>query len=117
MSTTDYYQAVTEAALKFLNNHPSAKVITGADFGIEPADMIVAHSGKTSWGEGEFLKVNATTAEARPPFEWLIEVSTDDGLHYLLFQDKRLMRAVRKELFVVPDDEAEKLLELIKQAG
>ncbi|HVQ44848.1 MAG TPA: hypothetical protein VMT30_07880 [Candidatus Saccharimonadia bacterium] len=63
--------------------------------------------------DGERLRVARTRPDARPPFEWLLEVSSDlgetDYFKHYLFRDHDIVLAQRKVLTVIDEVEAEVL--------
>ncbi len=60
--------------------------------------------------DGQRLRVGKTLDEARPPFEWIYEISSDMGeseyfKHYLV-REHDIVLAQRKLLTVIDDEEA-----------
>ncbi|MDB5178758.1 MAG: hypothetical protein JWN01_701 [Patescibacteria group bacterium] len=70
--------------------------------------------------EGERMRIAATKSEARPPFEWLMEITSDIGetdyfKHYLV-RENDIMLAQRKVLTPIDAQEAEVLLADLRTA-
>jgi hypothetical protein len=109
MNNESYEQVLALSRQLLDKNQGKLKTVTGAEFDMEPATMIVAHSVKVGLEDGEYVRVHATTPDARPPFEWLLELTTLDD-HFLLFDDGRLVRAVKKDLFPLKPGDGEWLI-------
>jgi hypothetical protein len=82
-------------------------------------DVIVARQVDLK-NEGERLRVAVTEASARPPFEWLLEITSDVGeadyfKHYLI-RDNDIMMAQRKVLTPVDRPEFELIMHDLKTA-
>ncbi len=97
------------------------RAVTGADFAMdEQADMVVAREIELKDVRGQRLRIAATEASARPPFEWLYEITSDIGeadyfKHYLVRQDD-IVLAQRKVLTPVDDAEAKAILNDLRTA-
>jgi hypothetical protein len=83
--------------------------VQARDFAMdENPEQVVVHEVDLKWG-GERLRIAATEAAARPPFEWLVEITSDVGdadyfKHYLI-REHDVVLAQRKVL--TPIDQAE----------
>jgi hypothetical protein len=71
--------------------------------------------------EGERLRIAITKPEARPPFEWLLEITSDVGesldyfKHYLI-RDDDVVLAQRKVLTPIDASEAELVMRDLRTA-
>ena len=87
--------------------------VTAGEFSMEEnPEQVVVKEVEVKW-DGERLRVARTEDSARPPFEWLYEVSSDVGesdyfKHYLA-RAKDIVLAQRKVLTVIDGDEADVL--------
>jgi hypothetical protein len=87
--------------------------VTAGDFSMEDnPERVVVKEVEVKW-DGERLRVARTEEDARPPFEWLYEVSSDVGdtdyfKHYLA-RAEDIVLAQRKVLTVIDEPEAEVL--------
>ncbi len=92
------------------NNGSAQRALRASDFAMEEVpDRIVAKEVEVRWDDSR-LRVAATESDARPPFEWLYEVTanvgdTDYFKHYLVRTDD-IVLAQRKVLTVIDDKEA-----------
>lgn len=100
-------EAVFEAALK-------RRGARASEFEMEvPGDPVVVNEADIRWPSGR-LRIAKTMPEARPPFEWLIEITsnvdeTDYFKHYLVLEDG-IVLAQRKVLTPIDDQEAAVIL-------
>jgi hypothetical protein len=98
----DLAQAVFDAA-------EPKRAVKAVDFAMDgPPDRVVVHEVDVRGDSGR-LRVAATEASARPPFEWLLEITSDVGetdyfKHYLV-REHDVVLAQRKVL--TPLDAAE----------
>jgi hypothetical protein len=89
---------------------PARREVTAAEFAMEDEPTrIVVKEIEIKW-EGERLRIGKTLDTARPPFEWVYEVSADVGesdyfKHYLVRADD-IVLAQRKVLTPIDDQEA-----------
>jgi hypothetical protein len=89
---------------------PAKREVTAGEFAMEEQpERIVVREVDIKW-DGERLRVGMTLGEARPPFEWIYEISSDVGeseyfKHYLVRADD-IVLAQRKLLTVIDDEEA-----------
>jgi hypothetical protein len=80
---------------------------------------VVVHEADVRWDAGR-LRVAKTEPSARPPFEWLYEITSDVGeadyfKHYLVREDDVVL-AQRKVLTPVDDEEAQLILSDLREA-
>jgi hypothetical protein len=90
------------------------RAVKGADFAMEEnADRVVVHEVDLRSGS-ERLRVAMTEPDARPPFEWLLEITSDVGesdyfKHYLV-REGDVVLAQRKVLTPIDQEEADLIL-------
>lgn len=95
--------------------------VTAKDFAMDgDQDRVVAHEVDLRH-EGERLRVAVTEPSARPPFEWLLEITSDVGeaeyfKHYLI-RDHDVVLAQRKVLTPIDQQEADLILHDLKTAA
>jgi hypothetical protein len=83
--------------------------VPASQFELEaPGDPVVVHEAEVRFGEDR-LRVGKSVPAFRPPFEWLLEITSNVGeadyfKHYLILEDQ-IVLAQRKVL--TPIDEAE----------
>lgn len=88
--------------------------VTAGEFAMDgDPDVIVARQVDLK-NEGERMRVAMTEESARPPFEWLLEITSDIGesdyfKHYLV-RDNDIMLAQRKVLTPVDAQEFELIM-------
>jgi hypothetical protein len=85
----------------------------------EHPDDVVVHEVDVKWDD-ERLRIAMTEATARPPFEWLVEITSDVGesdyfKHYLV-RDHDVVLAQRKVLTPIDDEEAAIVMADLKAA-
>lgn len=90
-----------------------AQPVTGAEYAMEPADRVVMHQVDMELLEGR-LRVGMTEPDARPPFEWEVEITSELGesdywKHYLV-QAHDIVLAHRRELTPIDAAEAEMII-------
>jgi hypothetical protein len=99
----------------------SKRAVRAGEFAMdEDPDQVVVHEVDLR-SEGDRLRIAVTMPEARPPFEWLIEVTSDIGetdyfKHYLV-RENDIMLAQRKVLIPLDAKEAEVLISDLKAAA
>ncbi|MDF2461070.1 MAG: hypothetical protein K0S68_473 [Candidatus Saccharibacteria bacterium] len=88
----------------------------------ENPEQIVVHEVdlRSSDEDGQRLRVAVTEAAARPPFEWLLEITSDIGeseyfKHYLV-REHDVVLAQRKVLTPIDAEEAELILSDLRTA-
>jgi hypothetical protein len=85
----------------------------------EKPDQVVAREVDLRSGPNR-LRIAATESSARPPFQWLLEITSDMGeadyfKHYLVREDD-IVLAQRKVLTPLDDKEAEVVLSDLQAA-
>ncbi len=99
--------------------HKRAAHASEFEFEME-GDPIVVNEADMRWPDGR-MRIAVTTPEARPPFEWLIEITSniDEGdyfKHYLVLEGDVVL-AQRKVLTSIDDVEAAIVLADLKTAA
>ena len=93
--------------------------IPGSDFVMEPGDATVMQELDVMTDSGRF-RLAATKASARPPFEWLFEITseinTGAGIRHYLVRDADIVAAERRTLTPIEAEEAEIILSDLKLA-
>lgn len=90
------------------------ETVFGKSFAMDDETMEVLEEGTIKLESGETLQIAKSRAEARPPFEWLYEITSkiDEGdyfKHYLI-RDKDIVLARRRDLLPIDDAEAKVIL-------
>ena len=87
--------------------------IPGSDFVMEPGEAIVMEELDVMTEYGRF-RLAATKATARPPFEWLYEITseinTDGGIRHYLVREEDIVSAERRTLTPLGDADAQLVL-------
>jgi hypothetical protein len=88
--------------------------IPGSEFVMEPGDVTVVQELDVMTESGRF-RLAATLPNARPPFEWLYELTSEINTgtamrHYLVLNDE-IVSAERRTLTPLDDEEAEIVLQ------
>jgi hypothetical protein len=113
-------QAVIDLVEEILDLAPKIKWQHGRDLAMDDEEAVVSRSTRIDLGEevGE-VTVAASEASARPPFEWLVEVTADINergyLKHYLVRDNDVVLAHRKVLTEIDDAEAELLIADLRQ--
>ncbi|MBW3538109.1 hypothetical protein KY386_01290 [Candidatus Parcubacteria bacterium] len=107
------YGAIYDQAIGILSRYPRVEQITGSEFIGFPPAVVLVNTVKIARGEAGSAEIRATTAAARPAFEWILEITLDDkagGLykHYLLRDNDEIVEAYGRK--VIPADEASAVL-------
>ena len=101
---------IVRAAERLFEQAGRKREVRASEFELEfPGDPVVVHEADIRWPDGR-LRVAKTASRARPPFEWLIEITSNVGetdyfKHYLVLEDS-IVLAQRKVLTPVDDIEA-----------
>jgi hypothetical protein len=112
--------AITRAAEAVFEAAAKRRAARASEFELDmPGDPVVVNEADVRWAEGR-LRVAKTMPTARPPFEWLIEITSnvneaDYFKHYLVLEDGVVL-AQRKVLTPIDDAEAEIILADLAQA-
>lgn len=82
---------------------------------MEPGDQIVGYRVKHNLLE-LWVRLDISTASARPPFEWCGEITLDGprGLEHWLIRETDVVRAQRKDLTVLPPFEIEEVIQIMR---
>jgi hypothetical protein len=102
------------AAALYTDGPQPRREVLGEALAMDAADRVVLREVDIKLKDGQRLRVAQTTPEARPPFEWLMEITSDIGeadyfKHYLIRADD-IVLAERKDLYPIDDTEAELIL-------
>ena len=105
---------IRSAAAQLYAVGPAPRDVLGEAFAMEPGDQVVIREVDLKFKDGQRLRIAETVPEARPPFEWLLEITSDMGRadyfkHYLI-RANDIVLAQRKELIPIDDQEARVVL-------
>jgi hypothetical protein len=114
-------QRIIELVVAILEHAPKVKRLYGRDFAMDDEEALVGRSTKLDLGdEMGTLSVAQSEAGTEPPFEWLVEVTSEinpsDYLKHYLVRDSDIVLAHRKVLTEVDDQEAKSLIVDLEQA-
>jgi hypothetical protein len=96
------------------------RAVKAEDFAMdEEPERVVVHEIDLKW-DGQRMRIAATEPNARPPFEWLVEITSDVGdsdyfKHYLV-RDEDIVLAQRKVLTPIDREEADIILSDLREA-
>lgn len=113
-------ERIVEEAEKLFAATKTIRHVKASEFAMElPNDPVLAHEAELRWPEGR-IRVAMTVPEARPPFEWVIEITSniDEGdyfKHYLV-RESDIVLAQRKVLTPIDVQEARVILADLAQA-
>jgi hypothetical protein len=108
------YDEIVSKAQALFDQAPRVREVKASDFAMEiDGDPVVVHEAQLKSEAGR-LRIAKTQAEARPPFEWFMEITSDVGeadyfKHYLIREDD-IVLAQRKELTPIDEPEAALIL-------
>jgi len=114
------YEQIVAAAEAFFVAAPNQRDVRASDFAMEvDGNPVVTRESEFKWAEGR-MRVAKTVPSARPPFEWLMEITAniDEGdyfKHYLIREDD-IVLAQRKLLTPIDEVEAKIMLEDLAMA-
>ena len=113
--SAETYQRIFDEALAVFALMPDKKPVLGEALAMDEADMVVLEVAQVKDDEGKVFKLSITKPIARPPFTWLVEISSDLGesdyfKHYLILETEVVL-AQRKVLSPIDDVEAAIILE------
>jgi len=111
---------IRREALSLFGLMPDKKPVLGDALAMDETDLLVLEVAEVLDEEGNKFKLSVTRPKARPPFEWLIEISSDLGeseyfKHYLVREDD-IVLAQRKLLTPIDEVEAEIILADLAEA-
>jgi hypothetical protein len=114
-----HHARVLELTASVLATAPDVEAVTGESYAMEPADAVVLHQVDLNLDEGR-LRVGMTKTSARPPFEWLAEITSDMGesaywRHYLV-RETDIVLALRRDLTPINDVEAQTIISELESA-
>lgn len=116
----DVYARICGEVTAVFGLMPDKKPVFGEALAMEETDMVVLEVAQVKDEAGNVFKISFTKAVARPPFEWLIEISSDLGeseyfKHYLVREDD-IVLAQRKVLTPIDDEEAKIIMADLAEA-
>ena len=105
---------IRREALELFELMPSKQPVLGEALAMDESNLVVLEAAEVTDDDGNKFKLSVTRAQARPPFEWLIEISSDLGeseyfKHYLV-RENDIVLAQRKILTPIDDAEAQIIL-------
>lgn len=94
-------------------NFATCKVY-GSEFAMEPGDQLVGYRVKHNLPE-LWVRLDVSTASARPPFEWCGEITLDGprGLEHWLIRETDVVRAQRKDLTPLSSNEIDGVITIM----
>jgi hypothetical protein len=116
----DVRQEIFDLAREIYEQAEPKRAVKAGDFAMdEHPDDIVVHEVDLKFGNDR-LRVAVTDEAARPPFEWLLEITSDVGeadyfKHYLI-RDHDVVLAQRKVLTPIDQREADLVMADLKAA-
>lgn len=118
--STDLDAQIRREALELFEVMPNKQPVLGDALAMDETDMLVLEAAEVLDESGNKFKLSVTQPQARPPFEWLIEISSDLGTseyfkHYLI-RDDDIVLAQRKILTPIDETEAEIILADLAEA-
>ena len=108
--TSDRRVEIVSLARQVFDGAKAYREVRASAFVIDlPADPVVVREAEVKWRDGR-LRVAMTEEAARPPFEWLMEITSNVGeadyfKHYLI-RDDDIVLAQRKVLTPIDEEEA-----------
>lgn len=113
-------QRIVDLVVQILNHAPKVKMQYGRDLAMDDANLVVSRTAKINLGENiGLISLAESEAAARPPFEWLVEVTSEIGegdyLRHYLVRDDDMVLAHRKVLTEVDNEEAYLLIADLEQ--
>lgn len=112
---------ILKIARSLYDSAPVKREVRAKDFAMDgDQERVVAHEVDLRH-EGERLRVAVTEPSARPPFEWLLEITSDVGeadyfKHYLI-REHDVVLAQRKVLTPIDQQEADLILSDLQTAS
>ena len=108
------YEQIVGAAEKFMAHASKQRNVHASDFAMEiEGDPVMTKEFEVKWPDGR-MRIAKTAPGARPPFEWLIEITAniDEGdyfKHYLI-READIVLAQRRDLTPIDEIEAKIIL-------
>lgn len=116
----DLRRQVLDEITRLVKTSPAANAVRAEDYVLEPADAIVLDHALIQTEEGD-VDLNVTRDGWSPPFEWLAEVTSSlpgaDYLKHYLVRESDIVLAHRRELTVIDDAEARRIMEDLAAAA
>ncbi|MEO7617702.1 MAG: hypothetical protein ABIS59_02570 [Candidatus Saccharibacteria bacterium] len=113
MSNRSSWDVAIRARIESLYAKGGWRQIPGSDFVMEPGDAIVMEELDVMTESGRF-RLAATKAAARPPFEWLYEITseinTGGGIRHYLVREDDIVAAERRTLTPLETADGELIL-------
>lgn len=114
------YAAISALARSVFERAEPKQEVRASEFAMEEEPDQVVVDRVDLKHDGERLRIAVTRLDARPPFEWLLEISSDIGeadyfKHYLI-RENDIVLAQRKVLTVIDDEEAQLIMTDLRTA-
>jgi hypothetical protein len=111
---------IRREALALFELMPGKQPVLGEALAMDETDLLVLEVAEVLDENGNKFKLSVTRPQARPPFEWLIEISSDLGeseyfKHYLV-REEDIVLAQRKVLTPIDEAEADIILADLAEA-
>ncbi|HSH31927.1 MAG TPA: hypothetical protein VK963_04650 [Candidatus Saccharimonadales bacterium] len=108
------YRDIYDRAVNILSRYPRVEQITGQEFIGFPAKAVLVNTVRITQGEAGSVELRATTAAARPAFEWRLEITLDNKItesykHYLLRDNDEIVEAYGRQVNPATAAEAQEL--------
>jgi hypothetical protein len=105
---------------EILAHRPQTKPVPAPEALELPPSIIAVDNLKVPLPGGLTIEISHTRPAARPPFEWLTEITLASAdktyyKHYLTTLDGRLVEAIRKDFFPVSATDQAKLIEVLDE--
>jgi hypothetical protein len=112
--------AIRRAAQELFEAAPVKREVRGAVFMLDNPESVVLREVDIRFADGGRFRLAVSDAAVRPPFEWLMEITSEIGesdyiKHYLV-REHDIVLAQRKVLTPLDDREAEVLLADLRTA-
>lgn len=113
-------QEILDLAQAIFDRYGPKREVRASEFAMEEdPDRVVVMQADIKWDEGR-LRIAVTKPEARPPFEWLLEITSNVGetdyfKHYLV-REEDVVLAQRKVLTPLDDAEADVVMADLRAA-
>ncbi|HVE81072.1 MAG TPA: hypothetical protein VNA68_02990 [Candidatus Dormibacteraeota bacterium] len=111
------YDDLLQTVVALAEKADSREVAANEDFGLELDGKIIYDSCKATSPEGP-IEINLTRDYARPPFEWLAEITLDGKpfRHFLLTSEQTVIETYGKQVLPVSEQDAKWLLAVLNSA-
>lgn len=120
MISSNDREKVRALAQEIYDKTEPKRPVTAGEFAMNGDPNVIVARQVDLKNEGERLRVAVTEKSARPPFEWLLEITSDVGeseyfKHYLI-READIMLAQRKVLTPVDAQEFELIMHDLNEA-